>query len=166
MTKALNFFESRQFKIIIMSINVFLIVGLVVYIVFLHTGNSIKEDGGSPDVAAHSYTEEELNAVMDQAADSMVSIYGDLIPGSEAEFSDGNIMSFGSDGSFSGYFDSENPSIEGKYVVTASEDDYLADVNIYNGESSDFVQYKLVYDEDKHLMLYYPADNAYVSLNY
>ena len=65
-----------------------------------------------------------------------------------------------------GYFDSENPSIEGKYVVTASEDDYLADVNIYNGESSDFVQYKLVYDEDKHLMLYYPADNAYVSLNY
>ena len=167
MTKVLALWESKAFKVGVMVLNVLLIVALVGYIVFLHTGGLKKDTAStSPDVATKTYTEEELNAAMERADENMVSIYGKLIPGSRAEFQDGNTMSFGADGKFEGYFNAENTSIEGKYVVTASDDDYLADVNIYNGESSDFVQYKLMYDDNKDFMLYYPAGNAYIALVY
>ncbi len=163
MTAVINFFKKKNVKIAVMVLNLALIVGLLGYIIFLHSGSR----SGAPKVTAEEYTEEELALAMSQAEDTMVSIYSNLIPGSKAEFSDGNTMNFSSDGNYNGFFDEDNPSITGTYVVTASDDDkYLADINIYNGNSSSFVQYKLMYDENKDFMLYYPANGALISLKY
>ena len=165
MTNAQPFYVTKYFKILFMILNAAIILGLISYILFLRSGG-LTFSKKAPDVATQTYTEEEIAQAMERAGENMISIYGNLLPGSRAEFSDGNVMQFSADGVFSGYFNSENPSIEGTYIVTASDDEYLADVNIYNGESSDYVQYKLMYNENKDFMLYYPADNAYIALVY
>ena len=166
MTNVLKFFEKKNVKIAVMALNLALIVGLVIYIFYMHSGG-LHKSGSAPSVTSETYTEEELALAMSQAEETMVSIYGNLIPGSKAEFSDGNTMNFSVGGNYSGYFDEENPSVNGTYIVTASDDDnYLADVNIYNGSTSNYVQYKLMYDENKDFVLYYPANGALIPLKY
>ncbi len=165
MTAVMKFFEKKNVKIAVMVINLLLIVGLVFYIIFMHAGSG--RSSKAPGVTAEEYTEEQLNQALSQANDSMMSIYSNLIPGSSAEFSDGNTMTFGSEGSYSGYFDESNPSITGTYVVTTSDDtNFLANVNIYNGNSSNYVQYKLMYDENNDFMLYYPENGTKIRLTY
>lgn len=154
--------NKKVFKIVLMTLNVLVIVFLVGYICYMHYSTLKKNK--LPSVTSQAYTEEELQAAMAKAEENMMSIYGNLLPGSKATFSDGNTMSFLSDGVFNGYFDANNTAITGTYLVVPSDDEYLANVNIYNGKS--YVQYKLMYDENREFMLYYPSDKVYVPLEY
>lgn len=161
-------FRSKGFGICLMIVNFTLIICLVAYIIYLHSSEKDKKiQENAPIVYANGYTDAELQVAMEKAGDDMISIYGKLLPGSRADFSDGNVMQFLDDGVFNGYFDQDNTSITGTYAVLASSDDnYLADVNIYNGNSSKYVRYKLMYDDNKDFMLYCPAEKSYIVLTY
>ena len=120
----------------------------------------------SPVVSSNGYTDEELQNAMDQAGQNMIGIYSNLLPGSKAMFSDGNSMLFLDGGVFEGYFDKDNTSIKGTYVLTDSDDEYLANLNVYNESNMKYVQYKLLYDENKDFAIYLPESKRIIKLIY
>lgn len=169
MNKEANVLQSVVFKRGLMVFNFCIIAALVGYIIFLHT----KLDKGrtffdnAPSVTGENYTEEEIADMMARAEDTMVSIYSNLLVGTTARFSDGSSMSFLENGKFDGYFDSDHRSVSDYfYVVSKTDDGYLADVNISAGKNSPYIRYKLLYDENSNFMLYYPEDDMYIALEY
>ena len=156
--------STRRFVLVL---NICLIVALVGYIGFLHfrLNEEIAKEPAVPLVEGREYTEEEINVIMEQTEDTMCSVYTNLIVGSVARFSDGNVMKFLADGVFNGYFDKDNTAVaDYTYVVSKTDDDYLADITIYNKNSSKMVQYKLMFDDASRFVLYSPADNSSVTL--
>lgn len=165
-----NFMVTKTFKIGIMIVNICLIVGLVGYIFYMHNRLEHAERAAmelAPDVSADGYTEEQLAQMMEQAEDSMIGIYSRLLAGSTARFSDGTSMNFLADGVFNGYFDAAHTDVKDySYVVSKCDDNYLADVNVCDKKESKYVRYKLLYNDESNLTLYYPEDNVYVVLEY
>lgn len=108
---------------------------------------------------------------MDEASGQMASVYYTLIQGSYAEMGDGTNLQFGIDGNFSGFFDTSHPDVSGyTYEVLAPSEEenaeYEANVNIYNADKSSYVQYKLLFDENSNMQLYYPASKTYIPLSF
>lgn len=152
--------DKRMGKIVLLG-NGVLILLLVSAVLFSMPRKNAEKDTKVIPV------EEETKDSMEEAAKSMVNIYGNLIPGAKGELDHGNTMSFGYDGVYSGYFDADAPDINGKYVVSSPDDkSYLANVNVYNEDASRVVQYQLRYDKDRNFELYYPGIDLVIKLNY
>ena len=77
----------------------------------------------------------------------------------DASLSAGNLVfSFGSNGEYSGFFDSDNPDVEGYHYTLESKgiNEYL---NIYNSDYTRMMSYRIDLSEDGDVLLYYD-DNA------
>lgn len=77
----------------------------------------------------------------------------------DASLSAGNLVfSFGSNGEYSGFFDSDNPNVEGYHYTLESKgiNEYL---NIYNSDYTRMMSYRIDLSEDGDVLLYYD-DNA------
>lgn len=170
-----QFTERKGFKVAVGAINVCLIIGMVFYLFVVYVernvvGNNINS-GTTGSVEGKEYTEEDIANVMDAADDQLVNVYYTLIQGSYAEIGDNASMQFGIDGKFSGFFDADHPDVSGyTYEVLAPlEADNAgceANVNIYNSDKSSYVQYKLLFDENSNMQLYYPDSKTYILLSF
>lgn len=77
----------------------------------------------------------------------------------DASLSAGNLVfSFGSNGEYSGFFDSDNPDVEGYHYTLELKgiNEYL---NIYNSDYTRMMSYRIDLSEDGDVLLYYD-DNA------
>lgn len=96
--------------------------------------------------------------------------YATLLQGSTVNLDDTKVMHFEIDGSFDGFFDTDNPDVKGySYEVISLEDNsapYVANVNIYNKDKTSVVQYKLSFDEDSNMQLYYPETDQNFKLEF
>lgn len=153
--------ESRKFKIAVGVINICLIIGLTAYLIFsLVSKERMSALNQDIAVAAKEYSADDPDAAMEDAEDKMLSVYATLLQGSTVNLDDTKVMYFEIDGSFDGFFDTDNPDVKGySYEVISLEDNsapYVANVNIYNEDKTAVVQYKLSFDEDSNMQLYYP----------
>lgn len=160
--------ESRKFKIAVGVINICLIIGLTAYLIFsLVSKERMSALNQDIAVVAKEYSADDPDAAMEDAEDKMLSVYATLLQGSTVNLDDTKVMYFEIDGSFDGFFDTDNPDVKGySYEVISLEDNsapYVANVNIYNEDKTAVVQYKLSFDEDKlsfdedsNMQLYYP----------
>lgn len=167
--------EKKEFKAAVGVVNVCLIFGLIFYLIAVHVERNVvgndANSAGSLSVEGKEYTDEDVANAMDAAADQMVSVYYTLLQGSHAEIDDNTNLQFGIDGNFSGFFDTEHPDVSGYTyeVLGLSEEDnagYEANVNIYNSDKSAYVQYKLLFDKNSNMQLYYPDSKTYIPLSF
>lgn len=102
--RSFKLLESKKFNIAITAINVTLIVILIGTIVFMYKNSS-------PD-GAQKIDEVTVDQLINDADESMLNVYKVLIQGTTFELADGVRFNFGSDGTFSGYFDSDNSNVD------------------------------------------------------
>jgi hypothetical protein len=158
--------KSNKTSLIIGIVNTILILVLLAYIVIVNVSSSKLSDGVS--VEARKYTQADADQAMEDAEYNMSSIYSMLISGSTGEIGDYS-MNFGVDGSYSGFYDTDNYDVSDctYRVVNASDNDssdVVANVNIYNADNTGYVQYKLMFDNVSNLELYYPESDLVVQL--
>ena len=131
--------ESRKFKIAVGVINVCLIIGLAAYLIFSLISKE-RMSVSNQDIAAKEYSADDPDAAMEDAEDKMLSVYATLLQGSTVNLDDTKVMHFEIDGSFDGFFDTDNPDVKGySYEVISLEDNsapYVANVNIYNKDKT------------------------------
>lgn len=154
-------FESKIFKITIGVINICLIIGLVFYLIFalVHKSQANSSASQGVSVEAKEYSVNDTETAMNDAEDSMMNVYYTLLQGSTVNLGNDKVMHFEVDGTFTGYFDDNNIDVSNYSYEVISEDDesqYVANVNIYNEDKTSVVQYKLCFDENSDMQLYYP----------
>lgn len=173
--KGINkFMEKKGFKTAVCVVNVCLIFGLIFYLILVYVErNGLVNSESALSVEGKEYMEVDAANAMDAAADQMVSVYYTLLQGSHADIGDDKNLQFGIDGNFSGFFDMEHPDVSGyTYEVlglSESEEDnagYEANVNIYNPDKSAYVQYKLLFDDNLNMQLYYQDSKTYIPLSF
>lgn len=105
----------------------------------------------------------------------MADVYTTLIKGTNVNISNDKQMHFGTDGTFSGFFDENSTDVEGySYEVQgitndADQNGVVAIVNIYNQDRSQYVQYHLVYggnSDEPELLLQYPGSGKTYALEF
>ena len=154
-------FDSKIFKITVGIINVCLIIGLVSYLVLtlIHKNHTSSSPSQGVSVVAEKYSVNDTESAMNDAEDSMMDVYYMLLQGSTVDLGNNKVLHFETDGTFNGYFDDNNTNVSNYlYEVISESDDsqYVANVNIYNEDKTSVVQYKLSFDENSDMQLYYP----------
>ena len=153
--------ESKKFNIAITAINVTLIVILIGTIVFMYISNSKKTQNSSPD-GAQKIDEVTVDQLMNDADESMLNVYKVLIQGTIFEPADGVKFNFGSDGTFSGYFDSENSNVDSySYEVAVNESNIIC-LNIYSPDKNKSVQYEMSFDSNGNIVLTNPGMDPFI----
>lgn len=173
--KKSSLLESKGLRTTVIVINICLIAWLIYYLVFVIAASTGLSDGinkiSELSVSGKKYIEAETENGDVVASDLRVSVYYALLQGSYAEMSENVNLSFGLNGIFEGFFDNEHPDVTGyTYEVLQPVDDcdisYEANVNIYNADKSIYVQYKLLFDEESNMQLYYPDSKIYMVLSF
>ena len=163
--------ESRKFRIAVGVINVCLIIGLTAYLVFsLINKERVSVSNQDIAVVAKEYSVDHPDTAMKDAEDTMLGVYATLLQGSTVNLDDTKAMHFEIDGSYDGFFDTDNPDVKGYSYEVISLDDsstsYVANVNIYNEDKTSVVQYKLSFDENQNMQLYYPETDQNFKLEF
>ena len=143
--------QSKYFKITILVLNIALVLFVAIYVIFSIFGGHSKKVNTFDEVVASEYTSEfEEN----NQSDGMSGIYEMLITGSHADAGDNKVFNFGTNGIYSGFFDNQRTSVTNyQYNITESADGNTY-VNIYTPEKTQYVSYKLGFDEESNLVLY------------
>lgn len=162
-------------KTLIGCVNIFLIVIMIICIFKLGTGsgNKVKNVTVTSSESGMASASQAVAAeqAMNTASDTMTAVYYNLVQGTSASINN-YPMNFEYGGKFSGFFDSANSSVKDYlYTVTELSDAdmkensrYVANLNIYNKDMSVSVQYKLIFDDNSNLLLYYPQAKLYIAL--
>ena len=119
-----NLWNSRKFKIIVFAVNVCAIILLIGIIVYLH-----KENQTTSTALDEVNIDEKLN-------DSMCDVYMSLLKGHTFNVGEGVAFQFDENGSFSGFFDSENRNVSGYHYIVSTDDGINYRLNIYNEDES------------------------------
>lgn len=142
--------NSKKVLAIIMVINVIIIICLCFY---LHSTFSKKISKDAITAEAGSTTTE--NPDITKINSEMSNIYSSLLSGWSFQPEDGITFIFGTDGSYSGFFDSDNMEVEGyTYEITLNETDQYV-LNIYNSDKSKVVTYNLSLNDEGNIVLNY-----------
>ena len=91
-----------------------------------------EENGETGDTKNAPKTEEEVAEMMNSASDALASTYMTLLAGTHDV--DGKQMTFGADGSFSGFMKKGSEDVNGTYVMTNNNGAYA--ITITAGEES------------------------------
>ena len=145
------FIEGKKYKYVILAANIIIAICFVVYLVWNLTGHSVdgKTDSFN-NVVASEYTTE---TTMTDSSDGMSGISGMLISGTHADAGQGKVFYFGAEGIYSGYFDNQRTNVT-DYTYEVVQNETGEDcVNIYNPEKTQYVQYKLGFDQESNLVL-------------
>jgi hypothetical protein len=165
----------EKVKLVVGVVNVALIVIMLACIFKIGTGsgNKTKAVTVTSNVSGQEAASQAVEAekAMNAASGTMVSVYYNLIQGTSATINSFP-MSFEYGGKYNGFFDSANSNVKDyTYTVTELSDAdvkensrYVANLNIYNKDMSVSVQYKLIFDDNSNLLLYYPAAKLYIAL--
>ena len=154
--------QTKKAEIVICAINAFLIIFMIVYLIHAFYGRKEGVSSVSDDAAA-------LTASASEVDDALTNVYVALIANTVVSLGNDKCMYFGNDGNFDGFFDESNPDVSGySYEVVSmsdsnDEDGAVAAVNIYNGDKTKYVQYKMVYggsSDSPELRLLYPRTGA------
>ena len=144
-------FDSKKALVCIMFINIIIIVGLCLY---LHSAFSRRisaevikaENGGT--ITTESQDISKINS-------EMSNIYASLLSGSTFQPTDDVVLTFGTDGSYSGFFDADNKNVEGySYEITLNNSSQYV-LNIFNEDKSKVVSYNVSLDDDGNIVLNY-----------
>lgn len=154
-TKGKKLLESKKFNITITVVNLTLIVLLISCLIFMYVRNT--GGNGSSQEGAKKIDEVTVDQLMSEADESMLNVYKVLIQGSNFELENGMCFKFEADNTFSGYFDSENKSVEGyMYDVVVGEQNTIC-LKIYNSDKSKSIQYEMSFDKSGNIVLTYPG---------
>lgn len=150
MNKLNKVLDNKKYTIIVIILNIVVIAMLVMTIISKTTAS--KE------------TFQETESVQESVSKSVIAtnnehleLINNIIK--DASLSAGNLVfSFGSNGEYSGFFDSDNPDVEGYHYTLESKgiNEYL---NIYNSDYTRMMSYRIDLSEDGDVLLYYD-DNA------
>lgn len=154
--------KSKKFEIGVCILNIILIIVMIGYLFHAFAGkNTVEVD--------------DTEFSFDEANDAMADVYTTLIKGTNVNISNDKQMHFGTDGTFSGFFDENSTDVEGySYEVLGITNDVdqngaVAIVNIYNQDRSQYVQYHLVYggnSDEPELLLQYPGSGKTYALEF
>lgn len=150
MNKINKVLDNKKYTIIIIILNIVVIAILVMNIISKTTASketfqdteSVQESVSKSVIATNNEHLELINNII-----------------KDASLSAGNLVfSFGSNGEYSGFFDSDNPDVEGYHYTLESKgiNEYL---NIYNSDYTRMMSYRIDLSEDGDVLLYYD-DNA------
>lgn len=160
--------DKKKLAVIIVSILIIdFVVAFAISKIFLH--NDILTDFstlGSADEQVEDLS--GMEAVADisrvETTEAIYGIYELLIIGNY-KLDEDIAFNFGSDGSYSGFFDSDNRSVEGcSYELENSEGQTL--VHIYNENKSRIVTYIMTLSEDGNIILELPETGDRLELKY
>ena len=150
MNKLNKVLDNKKYTIIIIILNIVVIAILVMTIISKTTAS--KETFQETESAQESVSKSVI-ATNNEHLELINNIIKD------ASLSAGNLVfSFGSNGEYSGFFDSDNPDVEGYHYTLESKgiNEYL---NIYNSDYTRMMSYRIDLSEDGDVLLYYD-DNA------
>lgn len=150
MNKLNKVLDNKKYTIIVIILNIVVIAILVMTIISKTTASkeisqeteSVQESVSKSVIATNNEHLELINNII-----------------KDASLSAGNLVfSFGSNGEYSGFFDSDNPNVEGYHYTLESKgiNEYL---NIYNSDYTRMMSYRIDLSEDGDVLLYYD-DNA------
>ena len=160
--------KSKKFEIGVCILNIILIIVMIVYLFHAFAGKKEVATSNADMV-------DDTEFSFDEANDAMADVYTTLIKGTNVNISNDKQMHFGTDGTFSGFFDENSTDVEGySYEVQGITDDAdqngaVAIVNIYNQDRSQYVQYHLVYgvkSDEPELLLQYPESGKTYALEF
>lgn len=146
MNKLNKVLDNKKYTIIIIILNIVVIAMLVMTIISKTT--------------ARKETSQETESVQESVSKSVIAtnnehleLINNIIK--DASLSAGNLVfSFGTNGEYSGFFDSDNPDVEGYHYTLESKgiNEYL---NIYNSDYTQMMSYRIDLSEDGDVLLYY-----------
>lgn len=142
--------NSKKALVCIMFINIIIIACLCFY---LHStfsrrisSDAIKAENGSATTESKDIA--KINS-------EMSNVYSSLLSGWTFQPADDVLFTFGTDGTYSGFFDAENRNVEGyTYEITLNDSDQYV-LNIYNEDKNKVVSYILSLDDDGNIVLNY-----------
>lgn len=162
--------KSKKFEISVCILNIILIIVMIGYLFHAFAG---KKEVATSNADTVKVDDTEFS--FDEANDAMADVYTTLIKGTNVNISNDKQMHFGTDGTFSGFFDENSTDVEGySYEVwgitnDADQNGAVAIVNIYNQDRSQYVQYHLVYggnSDEPELLLQYPGSGKTYALEF
>lgn len=159
-----------DFKKVIVFVVGFIMVDLVIVIalskMFLHEDFGTPFDDSVPEPVLGQIQQEEFAEFTDEETmEAIYDIYGILIVGNfklgkDLEFN------FGSDGSYSGFFDNENRFVKG-YTYQFENNAGQTLVHIYNEDKSRIVTYVMTLSEETgNIILELPGTGKQLELKY
>lgn len=154
--------DSKKFIVTAIILNGVVMVFLVVLIFWLKHTTTGTPDSTPAGIGLAGATEEYEYTDSD---DSLSSIYMTLLENTSAELENGLYYRFGKNGSYSGFFDANNPEVK-DYIYKISADDNDMLLTIYNKEETQMVTYTLVIMDDGNMALDYPGFESQIVLSY
>lgn len=157
--KLSDIFDERMIKILVLAVNGVVLVFLLVYIITRIVIPQINGAGqiSAVDTAAVAEANAEVEEVM-TSDENLSSIYSDLLANTTFTTEDGMIFSFGENGSYKGFYDTNNPDVTGySYDVQAIGADIM--LNIYDMDKENVVCYKMEFMNNGDIQLTY-LDNG------
>lgn len=140
--------ESKKFILTVIVINCIILTIMVSYLLVIR--NSFKAGVEKREIVAKSPSVEYTESDSD-----LVDIYVSLLEGCDFDLGDDIHFVFGTDGSYSGFFDSKNLEVSDYVYRVLAEDDKLK-LNIYNKEETKMVSYYMSFDKKGNIILKCP----------
>lgn len=149
--------DNKKYSIIIIILNIMVIAMLVAMIASkISTRTEISEEAEADQEAISksviATNSEHLELINNIIKDSSLAS-GDLV------------FTFGSNGEYAGFFDSDNQNVEGYFYTLDSKgiNEYL---NIYNSDYTRMMSYRIDLDENGDILLYYDENAEPLKLSF
>lgn len=154
--RAGNLLEKKSFIVTVIVINCIVIFLLVGCLFFLKAKN---QDTVSPIAIA----EEQVN--YSDRDSEMANIYVSLLEGTKFDLGDGIVFSFGLEGKYAGFFDTDHKNVKDyHYKVDMKEDNIL--LSIYDKKETQLVSYNISFDQDGNMLLRHPDMKKTIKLEF
>lgn len=158
-TKENSFWKSKKFIVPVLVVNVILIVCLSTHLYSTYSRRI------STDAIASAKNEKVTNEDIGKINSEMSNTYLMLLSGCTFNPSEDVTFSFGTDGSYAGFYDSDNKNVSGySYEVTLQDNSYV--LNLYNEDKSKVVSYNMTINEDGNIVLSYPGTDGEFVLSF
>lgn len=142
--------NSKKALVCIIFINIIIIVGLCLY---LHSTFSRRISSEAIKAENGGATTESLDIA--KINSEMSNVYSSLLSGWTFQPADDVSFTFGTDGTYSGFFDADNTNVEGySYEITLNDSGQYV-LNIFNEDKSKVVSYIVSLDDDGNIVLNY-----------
>ena len=139
-----NMLEKKSVIIAVIVLNCIIISSLIGYLFFIKgKGDNVNNSNPVSEEKQIDYSDKDPE---------MADIYVSLLEGTKFDIGDGIVFSFGSKGSYAGFFDANHKNVKDYcYKVCIEEDNIL--LNIYNKEETQLVSYNMTFDKNGDVIL-------------
>ncbi len=153
-----NLLESKKFIITVIIANCIILISMVGYLLIIRT--HFKTDIGQRETASKNETVEYTESDSD-----LINIYSSLLEGCDFNLGKNIHFVFGTNGSYSGFFDTKEVKVS-DYLYKVLVDDDNIKLHIYNKEETKMISYYMAFDKNGNILLKRPNTKKAIKLKF